>query len=539
MLEGHFDRIRANVVDGWAWDSSKPDVPVCIEIVNEHGKLIAMGVADKYRADLHAAGKGNGAHGFSIKISPADRSESKLFKIRTLPHGYELVGTPVMLAGEPAAAGESLSPAASPDLLKSFAADRQRQIDYAKISQELATQMNLHRAMVTIALKKAAEEIGTIPHVAEPCESQEPGNFSDLVFFPPIDWDYRYQRPQQLAKELGRKGHRVFYVAPTFDVELGYKIYANPCKNVYLVRLGCPIPHPAINKEKFSPTQAWNLRTSFDKLCNAASMHRPIAILQNPVWHSLFNAKSILPVVYDCLDFFMGFESSSPSMASVEKELIKNATLVVTTSAALDRYIRSEKPRQRPILIRNACSEEFFSVPPPGKIKGRAPVIGYIGALEHWFDADLVVELARMHPGWNFSLAGNPSPAIGDKLKHESNIHLLGEIPIDEVPDLLGKFDICIIPFKDEEIVRYTNPVKAYEYLAAGRGVVATRMEELDQFAPFIKQASSADQFSHYLKELLLYVNNENIYTDRRLSVASETWPARAAALGATLKLLR
>ena len=34
----------------------------------------------------------------------------------------------------------------------------------------------------------------------------------DIVCYSVFDWAFRFQRPQQLMSELGRRGHRVFYV---------------------------------------------------------------------------------------------------------------------------------------------------------------------------------------------------------------------------------------------------------------------------------------------------------------------------------------
>ncbi|MGA2326743.1 MAG: polysaccharide deacetylase family protein, partial [Bryobacteraceae bacterium] len=36
----------------------------------------------------------------------------------------------------------------------------------------------------------------------------------DLVFLPPFEFDFRFQRPQQLAIQFARSGHRVFWVSP-------------------------------------------------------------------------------------------------------------------------------------------------------------------------------------------------------------------------------------------------------------------------------------------------------------------------------------
>jgi len=34
----------------------------------------------------------------------------------------------------------------------------------------------------------------------------------DVICFSIIDWDFRYQRPQQLVSQFAAHGHRVFYI---------------------------------------------------------------------------------------------------------------------------------------------------------------------------------------------------------------------------------------------------------------------------------------------------------------------------------------
>ena len=46
--------------------------------------------------------------------------------------------------------------------------------------------------------------------------ASKPPTTADIIFFPIIDWDFRYQRPQHLASQLAELGHRVFYIKTNF-----------------------------------------------------------------------------------------------------------------------------------------------------------------------------------------------------------------------------------------------------------------------------------------------------------------------------------
>ncbi len=68
-LEGFQDDVNCSGVIGWAWDSTRPDEPVKIEIY-DGTTLLGTVAADLFRQDLLDARKGNGKHGFNFTFPP-------------------------------------------------------------------------------------------------------------------------------------------------------------------------------------------------------------------------------------------------------------------------------------------------------------------------------------------------------------------------------------------------------------------------------------------------------------------------------------
>ena len=66
-FEGYVDRIENGWVFGWAWNSEMPNGPIQVDIYVD-GEREASALANLYRPDLEAAGKGNGRHGFEVQI---------------------------------------------------------------------------------------------------------------------------------------------------------------------------------------------------------------------------------------------------------------------------------------------------------------------------------------------------------------------------------------------------------------------------------------------------------------------------------------
>lgn len=61
------DRCNGRRIAGWAQDAEHPDAPVCLDIVVD-GVVVAMSLAEEYRADIAAAGIGDGRHGFDVDL---------------------------------------------------------------------------------------------------------------------------------------------------------------------------------------------------------------------------------------------------------------------------------------------------------------------------------------------------------------------------------------------------------------------------------------------------------------------------------------
>lgn len=91
--EGFHDETNCNSIQGWAWDTLRPNAPVNIEIY-DGDTLLATVTANRLRKDLVEAGKGNGAHAFDYPV-PARLKDGRPHVIRLKVAGSrkELTGT--------------------------------------------------------------------------------------------------------------------------------------------------------------------------------------------------------------------------------------------------------------------------------------------------------------------------------------------------------------------------------------------------------------------------------------------------------------
>ena len=351
----------------------------------------------------------------------------------------------------------------------------------------------------------------------------------DIFIFPIIDWHYRIQRPQHIAKRLARSGYRIFYFSTTFLPAGGppYQIFDTPAEGVFLCKLSCPDPHPVIYSTLFNDKQRFWLAEAIRSLQDKFGPRPTVALLHWPSWRSVAANISGATVVYDCMDYHAGFPNSSEDIQAEENRLIQQADLVVTTSLGLSEHVAKTASN---VLIRNAAEIEFFADQPNDVLaRSPKPTVGYFGSIANWFDTELVLAAAEAFPDWDFVLIGSSAHATITNLTRLSNVLHLGEIPYGELPGYLHSFDVCIIPFKLNDLILHTNPVKLYEYLSAGKPVIATPLPELTLLEQgLVHTAGTKEKFIEKLSIAMAERDDVQKINWRKNWAARQTWDDRA-----------
>ncbi|BCT32454.1 glycosyltransferase [Pseudomonas protegens] len=368
---------------------------------------------------------------------------------------------------------------------------------------------------------------------------QEPlANAPDYVFWGVIDWDFRHQRPQQLAEQLSLGGRRVFYISAALedDPRDGFTLRPLDEKGrLFEVRLfahTAPIIYHAVPDE----TLIWQLRRSIGELLSWANSPQVVSLIQHPFWAPVAGALPNSRVVYDCMDHHQGFGNNAAQLQQLECRLIREADVVLFASAWLEQHWHPQRPRtaaQQRAILRNAADFDYFSTPTKRRYQDpqKRPVIGYYGALAHWFDVDLVSAIASAFAHCTVLLIGADTAGIGARLRGHANIKLTGEIPYAQLSAYLQAFDVCILPFRIEPLTLATNPVKVYEYLSAGKPVVAVDLPELHEFKQQVAIAEDTPAFINAIARALQEPGCSAASCQRQAFAAQQTWQHRVQAL--------
>lgn len=357
----------------------------------------------------------------------------------------------------------------------------------------------------------------------------------DVLCLPMVDWEFRFQRPQQMMRQYARHDHRVFYVAKDF-------LLASPLAveqiedNVYGLRLPADAARKAL-EEALSETDVRGMANGVAMLHAKGMIGNAVLVVQHPFWAPLAERLRDWfgwPIVYDCMDDHAGLRPEVDCMLGMEQRLMQVADLTVATSDWLLRKVTSKS--RRVALVRNGVDYEHFAGTKPAPQVGEDVVVGYYGAIAHWFDSRLVADLALLRPDWRFELVGNTFSSDLRPLHRLPNVSLLGEMPYADIPRQMARWHCCIIPFLRNDLTEATNPVKVYEMLAAGMPVVAVDLPELRPIARanLIELADDAVGFSQKIAKLLS-AQTPALSAQRREFARRNTWEERYREMSAAV----
>ncbi|EPK6499059.1 glycosyltransferase [Klebsiella aerogenes] len=182
-------------------------------------------------------------------------------------------------------------------------------------------------------------------------------------------------------------------------------------------------------------------------------------------------------VWYDAMDDFPSFYSgiSKKNTAHLEKEIALQVDRIFCSSHALIEKFSSIAPHKT-MLVLNACSDDIqkINLPQPSNEK---VTFGYIGTIASWFDWNWVIELATKNPEAIVNLVGPRKTRVPENLP--KNIVLEPPIPHPKVMEKISTFNYVIIPFLQNDITKYVDPVKFYEYRLAGKTILSTPFGEM------------------------------------------------------------
>jgi glycosyltransferase involved in cell wall biosynthesis len=348
------------------------------------------------------------------------------------------------------------------------------------------------------------------------------------------DWDYRFARPQQMARILAER-HEVTYLATgpgvlarTHEARTGNTRWRPPS---YRIGPRLQAFSALYLREGDTPEQVRRLclrNGMMNRLLFPRAFRRAdILVVTNPLHYHITRALRWDRLVYDCLDRYEGFfpEGSLQRQFVIdcERRLLDEADWVFASA----KLLVSEKSNRRPVYyLPHGVPVEYFeqhSTPRPEDLRDlKGPIAGFIGGIEHWVNLDWVIAAAEAMPGMHFVLVGDVRVDL-TRWRIPHNVRFLGYRPYCDIPRYVATFDVGLIPFQMNHLTEAVNPIKILEYFALGKPVVSSHMPELEYYQSCLALVRETGEFVTEVSKVI--VNDREEQRQARRAIArSRSW---------------
>lgn len=345
----------------------------------------------------------------------------------------------------------------------------------------------------------------------------------DFVIFSTADWHHPFwTNKQHVTLQLAELGHRILYIESLGlrKPNMNKRDMSRILKKLLSFFKGIKRVHPRIyvltpvvlpwHQYAFVRIlNDWILLTLVKFHITRLGMKDYFLWTYNPLIVTLLSRFSYRKLIYHCVDDL----TAAPRMpkeriTDSEGKLLQVSDYIFVTSPALESKFK--KLTTRPIWYHNNVAdfnhfskslEGIHSKPEDLIITKKA--IGFIGAISSYkVDFNLLRFFADQRQDYNFYLIGqvgegDPETTIG--VLKRNNIFILGPKPYEDLPKYLHYFDCVLLPCPINGYTTAMFPMKFFEYLAAGKKIVATPLPALIEFKDYFFCASTQKEFLDYL----------------------------------------
>lgn len=121
-----------------------------------------------------------------------------------------------------------------------------------------------------------------------------------------------------------------------------------------------------------------------------------------------------------------------------------------------------------------------------GELKNKIGICGYVGSFSEGKGIETVLALGKLMPDISFIVAGGSDSEVREcKLKSSPNVQFLGFVQPSAIRKVFELFSVALLPNKSQVFIRgknigdWTSPMKMFEYMAAGKVIIASDLPVL------------------------------------------------------------
>lgn len=356
------------------------------------------------------------------------------------------------------------------------------------------------------------------PHerAREGVASPAPSAAASLIVFSLEPWDHVWRRNQYIVDGLLRDDDRlrVIFVEPardvTYDLLSGRRVRRGAGTRVaegYEGRLTLVQPTKWLPR-LVGPMADRMLRRSVLRAVASLRTTPDVTWVNDPRWASALSMFPA-PALYDMTDDWLAADRSEREHRRLVRDealLMRECGAVVVCSVGLASSRRHIRPDL--VTIPNAVDVDRYRRPAsrPADLPV-GPCAVYVGTLhEDRIDIDLIARTgAAMNAIGGACVLVGPNaltPENTQRLALSPGVRLLGVRPYEAVPGYLQHADVLVVPHAVTPFTDSLDPIKLYEYQAAGRPIVSTPVAGFrDSVRPGSLDVVAASEFPRVVAE--------------------------------------
>lgn len=306
-----------------------------------------------------------------------------------------------------------------------------------------------------------------------------------LIAFCHLQWDWVWQRPQQFLSRLAQNRQVLFVETHRSCIGQAFTQICDRESTFQVTVIEIHLPANRWEDGDFIDAERRRALQEALKSDRLACFASAVLWFNDPMAITAYAGHlNEALIVYDCMDELTQFLGAPPALAERERALTSRADLV---------FCGGRKMREKRLPLNanthffgtgvdcahfGAALEEETAIDPDiAALPG--PVLGYFGVIDERLDYELIAALADAFTQGSIAMVGPLAKVESTALPRRANLHWMGARPYSRLPAITKGFKVCLMPFALNASTEFINPTKALEYLAAGRPVVSTALDEV------------------------------------------------------------
>lgn len=317
-------------------------------------------------------------------------------------------------------------------------------------------------------------------------------HFDAVIMLTWSDWkteprSNRYHYATRFARALP-----VLFLQHLYVKRDGISVEASEIANIDIVNVSCGLSEQDVNDIK--------------QLLTARGFKHPLVWIYDSLnYQPLIDALPRAFRVYHATEDYLTRTSNwQPGIEIVQQSLINMLSqvdfMVACSQGVANSYLKLGGHKHAHAVIENGCDAEYFLEYAEhhalNKAVSKIPVAIFQGGINQRLDYEMMLDLVKRMPDWEFWFCGASVESEGwRRILQQTNVRYFGDVPPEEFTRHMCESTVGIIPYIQDQWIRNSLPLKAYEYVACGLPVITVPITALERDSDLMTVATSADEF--------------------------------------------